>query len=184
MAQHLRLDGGERGKARMLRLPGVEIEPGSPRPAQRAGEGKLKSRQAADRLEIAERPGWGLSQYCADRDRKRVTVHAAQEPAGKPGGHAGQARDLHAMAPVPSGLKPDLVGCQTAMDDNCLSLRHDLLIVSLTGRQAVRLRWLRCHRSYTRPHQGHSGVWDQVATSMSFGWRASRQTISRQVGGE
>ena len=109
MGAHRRIDYGKSGKARMLGRLGREVEPGSPRPAQRTRKGKLQPRQAANRLKIAERLRPGLTQHSADRDRQRVSVHAAEEPAGKPGGHADHARYLHAMVAVSGGLKASLV---------------------------------------------------------------------------
>jgi hypothetical protein len=54
--QDFSLYGGERGEAWVLKLPGVQIEASSPRLAESAGEGNLKSGQIANCLEIAERP--------------------------------------------------------------------------------------------------------------------------------
>ncbi len=133
MAAHRRLDCGKSGKARMLGRSGREVEPGSPRPAQRTREGKLQPRQAANRLKIAERPRRGLPQHGADRDRQRVSVHATEEPAGKPGGHADHARYLHAMVAVSGGLKASLVRRQAAVNDNGLSLRHGPVTLQLVG---------------------------------------------------
>ena len=133
VATHRRLDCGKSGKARMLGRSGREVEPGSPRPAQRTREGKLQPRQAANRLKIAESPRRGLSHHGADRDRQRVSVHATEEPAGKPGGHADNACHLYAMVAVSRRLEASVVRRQAAVDDNGLSLRHGPVTLQLVG---------------------------------------------------
>ena len=62
-----------------------------------------------------------------------LSVHATEEPAGKPGGHADNACHLYAMVAVSRRLEASVVRRQAAVDDNGLSLCHGPVTLQLVG---------------------------------------------------
>ena len=132
--RHRILEAGDRSEAWMLTGPGLKVEAGPPRLAQRVGAGAHHARQRLDPVQLAD---IRLRQDGYDGFPEGIVVHRLRQSAREPCRELLEGHDLEPVLPVPGRIQPQLPHPEPAMGDDRTARRFLDIHVTCPGDRSI-----------------------------------------------